>query len=181
MSCGMAESVSRVRYSVRNCWSTEMPNRYSLVAPSGMARVTTENAERNTTAAPRRSTGGSRRHAQPAAKCPPSQANWPTVVSACSWLLELNAGHSTREIAARPMAAMSNRHDLGGHFHLADDPRRTGQRPGIIRWGACGRSAADEPHHGHQVRASAPAPRRGPCPWRPRATASCGDVLLVSP
>ncbi len=41
-------SASRVRYSVRNCWSTEMPNKYSLVAPSGMPSVTTVNADTNT-------------------------------------------------------------------------------------------------------------------------------------
>ena len=40
MSDSRGESVSRVRYSVRNCWSTLSPNRYSLVAPSGIPRVT---------------------------------------------------------------------------------------------------------------------------------------------
>ena len=48
MSFSAGLSVSRVRYSVRNCWSTEMPNRYSLVAPSGMPSVTTVKADTNT-------------------------------------------------------------------------------------------------------------------------------------
>ena len=83
-------SASRVMYSVRNCWSTEMPNRYSLVAPSGIARVTTENAERNTTAPIRathcqRAPPAERRHASPAANNPARHTNWPTVVSACNW------------------------------------------------------------------------------------------------
>ena len=48
MSCRAGLSVSRVRYSVRNCWSTEMPNRYNLVAPNGMPSVTAVNADTNT-------------------------------------------------------------------------------------------------------------------------------------
>ena len=55
MSCRAGPSVSRVRYSVRNCWSTEMPNRYNLVAPSGMPRVTTVKAA-SRAAAPIRAT-----------------------------------------------------------------------------------------------------------------------------
>ena len=84
MSCGVAVSVSLVRYSVRNCWSTETPKRYSLVAPSGMARVTTENAERNTTAPALANQRRPRRQSSPDAKSAARQTNWPTVVRAYS-------------------------------------------------------------------------------------------------
>ncbi len=103
MSRSAALSVSRVRYSVRNCWSTEMPNRYSLVAPSGIPRVTTVNAARNTDA-PIRATWGQiprrRRHSSAMMTKPTRQLTCPTVVSACSWFDDGNAGHSTREIAS---------------------------------------------------------------------------------
>ena len=89
MSCSSAVSVSRVRYSVRNCWSTEMPNRYSRVAPSGIASVTTENAARNSTDPSRAANWRPRRHSQPDASRPARQATCPTVVSACSWFDEL--------------------------------------------------------------------------------------------
>ena len=82
MSCKAALSARRVRYSVRNCWSTEMPNRYSFVAPSGIARVTTENADRNTIDAARASARRPRRQSRPHANSPARQTNWPTVVSA---------------------------------------------------------------------------------------------------
>lgn len=84
MSRNAALSAKRVRYSVRNCWSTEMPNRYSLVAPNGIPSVTTENAEMNTGAASRASHRCPRRNTQPVANSPPRQPTWPTVVNACS-------------------------------------------------------------------------------------------------
>ena len=120
MSCGAAVSVSRVRYSVRNCWSTETPKRYSLVAPSGMARVTTENADRNTTAIALASRCRPRRHSRPEAKSAARQPNWPTVVRAWSWFDELNAGHSTREIATSATTETTTATATGGQ-HLAED------------------------------------------------------------
>ena len=88
MSRSTGLSASRVTYSVRNCWSTEMPNRYSLVAPSGMPNVTTVNADTKTSPADRvknRPRGPvQRRHSQPTATSPARQPTWPTVVSACS-------------------------------------------------------------------------------------------------
>ncbi len=90
MSCRAGLSVSRVRYSVRNCWSTEMPNRYSLVAPSGIPSVTTVNAANNTAAAVRAATFAvpRRRRSNPHAETrrrATEQPTCPTVVSACSW------------------------------------------------------------------------------------------------
>ncbi|CNK00357.1 Uncharacterised protein [Mycobacterium tuberculosis] len=72
MSCSAGLSVSLVRYSVRNCWSTEMPNRYSLVAPNGMPSVTTVNAETKSSP-PSRAHQGKRRYAQPEATSPARQ------------------------------------------------------------------------------------------------------------
>ncbi len=84
MSCRAGESVSRVTYSVRNCWSTEMPCRYNRVAPSGMPSVVTTKAARKVTDASHATARRPRRHSQPAPKSATRQTNWPTVVSACS-------------------------------------------------------------------------------------------------
>ena len=73
MSCRAGLSVSRVRYSVRNCWSTEMPNRYSLVAPNGMPSVTTVNAETNTSPLNRASRRRPRPQTQPVTSSPARQ------------------------------------------------------------------------------------------------------------
>jgi hypothetical protein len=75
MSCGAAVSAKRVRYSVRNCWSTETPKRYSLVAPNGIASVTADSAERNTTETALAISRRLARHSQPAANSPARQAN----------------------------------------------------------------------------------------------------------
>src|SRR5689334_13034995 len=106
MSSRRAVSVSRVRNSVRNSWSTETPWRYNLVAASGIPRVTVTNPD-SPTHDVSFATSGARpariSHTDSASSARAS--TWPTVVSARVTFEELNAGQSTTENATSPTAA----------------------------------------------------------------------------
>src|SRR5881628_1524205 len=87
-----------------------------------MASVTADSAERNTTAMALATSRRLLRHSHPAAKRPTRQTNWPTVVSACSWFDELNAGHSTRAIANSETAATTAAVTAAASMAAADRP-----------------------------------------------------------
>ena len=77
------------------------------MAPRGIASVTTENADRNSTAAMRAISCLPLRQTMPLARSPMRLTTWPTVVRACSWLDELYAGQSTRAMANKLTTATS--------------------------------------------------------------------------
>src|SRR5574340_641567 len=131
MSRSAALSVSRVRYSVRNSWSTEMPCRYSRVAASGSPSVTVTNPDRlaqDSTLAnhvQRRN-----RTSTTDTATPTSAATCSTVVTAWVTFDELNAGQCTRPKATRPTAATTTATSAANSISTrVDAARRSGATP----------------------------------------------------
>ena len=178
MSCRAGVSVSRVTYSVRNCWSTEMPCRYSRVAPSGMPSVVTTKAARKVTAPATRPRG-----VRAATASPPRKRYQTDELADGGQRVQLIRRREGRPVHPADRDQGDHREHGGEHrrqHHVAAHACRADKHRRHIRWAACGRSAAGRGAAPSSRSGTRRAPRPGPCPCRRRGDRQFATYSLLT-